>query len=603
MIASRLGARLARPAIAKSRAIGAADETMHEGRLRCSIPTAIWRKSLDRCVARASGNLIMSRSGKGAGMKRNLASPVVLKTQLSDAPSPDAPIKVQGGKLLPHMGRVHLDQVSADLWQVSDILTNERVLLQGNPWSLYYPEDGDGRAAVLHVRADGQGEVKLVDDLMKSDIYEDSEGRRYFIMGIAGGQHVAVDTIFSKHSPGIVSFQTGAVGGESQIDVWCMTLPRAGSMNMFWDTFRLYALMKLSCYAKQPSKWVFTCVSSWEKCLGARFEGNHFIHSKHANISESSLERLAWPDRCLPAFSMSTLALMAMLPRWGLAKPCRGGLRGDLSRTAALELLLALVLKATARPTSSEFTLRMDDAWKCHWPRPPSYDETIVEVKLSLVVGGFLDMSDLMQPGAETTYYWQNLRKSLVKGGIELGSQKVPIMTFFEAVVPEESLYWAWAQVSLVLAKQVERALGQQGGDDIDDRCNMQFKTKGVEAGAKDMDEKLFQYVMASISESRRHSIVSVATDKATPSGMALHNTTISYANNKTVLCCPVVLPVGPHQIQPFPTPGLAQVASWQIPGFLQASFSRPELVDKRGWWIYFPPRYPPKISTTTRPA
>lgn len=59
--------------------------------------------------------------------------------------------------------------------------------------------------------------------------------------------------------------------------------------------------------------------------------------------------------------------------------------------------------------------------------------------------------------------------------------------------------------------------------------------------GARNMEEKLLQYVMASANEASNHFIHSIATDKASPAGMHLQNSFLTFPSGISTLCCPVV--------------------------------------------------------------
>ena len=70
----------------------------------------------------------------------------------------------------------------------------------------------------------------------------------------------------------------------------------------------------------------------------------------------------------------------------------------------------------------------------------------------------------------------------------------------------------------------------------------MQYASKAIVVGARDMDEKLVQYMLASVQESTKHTVLSICTDKASGTGLHLQNSLITFGNNVTVVCCPVVV-------------------------------------------------------------
>lgn len=56
-----------------------------------------------------------------------------------------------------------------------------------------------------------------------------------------------------------------------------------------------------------------------------------------------------------------------------------------------------------------------------------------------------------------------------------------------------------------------------------------------------DCEEKLYQYIMSSVSASSSFRCFSIGSDKCSPAGMSFQNSTITFANGITVVCCPVV--------------------------------------------------------------
>ena len=56
-----------------------------------------------------------------------------------------------------------------------------------------------------------------------------------------------------------------------------------------------------------------------------------------------------------------------------------------------------------------------------------------------------------------------------------------------------------------------------------------------------DLDSKLFQYAKAATIHGRKHTTFSIATDKAGLCYTSLQNTTITYPDNFTAICQPVV--------------------------------------------------------------
>lgn len=139
---------------------------------------------------------------------------------------------------------------------------------------------------------------------------------------------------------------------------------------------------------------------------------------------------------------------------------------------------------------------------------------------------------------------WLQLRRSLLVRGVENDAATVCMATFSAATVDEGRLTSSWAQVLYANARQLEGRLAEQvRGEDVadGDLPGLPFEKSKVRASSRDMEERLFHYVTATVEASRSYRVFSTATDKASPAGMHLQNSRISFGANATAMCCPGV--------------------------------------------------------------
>lgn len=94
-----------------------------------------------------------------------------------------------------------------------------------------------------------------------------------------------------------------------------------------------------------------------------------FILSKHGN-SKQVQNSVPWVNRMLPLLGANTVAILTMLARWSFASTDRGGLKDDTPRSAAADVLSAMLSEACAGCSDAEVCIEVNPAWRCMWPRP-----------------------------------------------------------------------------------------------------------------------------------------------------------------------------------------------------------------------------------------
>lgn len=262
--------------------------------------------------------------------------------------------------------------------------------------------------------------------------------------------------------------------------------------------------------------------------------------SKHGNLKPDTLEREPFFDRCLPTTSMSSVALLTLLARWAFADAHSGGLRDTRGRLAACDLLTAFARQACGRAKQAAFIVVLTDEWECRWPRPAVIlGDAIMEWKF--VSDGFVHMGDFMQRAvvAGAIGRW---RTKLVQLGVETNQTEISILDLFRMLPAHPCLQSLFHQVVWAVSKQLEGSLGDQSkGEQDAGETEFRYEEAAIKVGAKDMEERLVQYVAETQREVAKHSIISIATDKASPAGQSLSSSLIVLGDNKCAMCCPIV--------------------------------------------------------------
>lgn len=255
---------------------------------------------------------------------------------------------------------------------------------------------------------------------------------------------------------------------------------------------------------------------------------------------------MPWSSRCLPQPSGSTVATIFMLSKWAFAPAARGGFKSLQDSRAAESLLSAMVNIGIGGSQQLSWALVFENDWKCLWPRPSVVykGEKPGHVTLEFHKPDGLDMGPMFCDGltAQSAAVQQRWVKALMKAGIGPAPPVRPVVALLKVLAATTELASCFAQVVLHLAWLLEGVLVAASKPDssVDD-VSFGFRSTTPSPGDLNMDEKLYEYLMAGVQASEAHVIVSVPTDKASTSFLSMQNTVLVFASNVGVLCCPQV--------------------------------------------------------------
>ncbi len=250
--------------------------------------------------------------------------------------------------------------------------------------------------------------------------------------------------------------------------------------------------------------------------------------------------------RCFPQTTASTVAFLHMLARWAILPAAKGGFKLGSPKDISTQLFSALVHLACAHNGGHEFKISLDPDWVCQWPRPAvSFDDATVSAKWS--GDGLLDLSAFYELDHNMIRHspLSRCHQCLKKVGFTSLRQQMLVVEFLQRCLPEKVLGSLVAQVLTHLAWQLERALGHMcnpgsGGDGS--AASFVYTSWAPSPDDRNLDQKLYAYVMAGEAETRKFKVMSVCTDKASPTFQSLQNYVISLPNGVVIVCCPQVV-------------------------------------------------------------
>lgn len=448
--------------------------------------------------------------------------------------------------MMAHTGRIYLDRTAPGQFVLTDIVTQERARLVGD-WSLVIDEGNTDRGVLLKsVGAEDELEAQAVEDVLRKDIGISPSGERFLLTKVDGSvHHQSFDMLMSKMVRASVSIRMLSSAACCDVAVFVMKFRRSCGQLVYWSLVDVYAMLDLSSYNRQASKWIFHCLPGWAKFMLPFLPGSMVVHSKHRNLSDSRLREVPWYDRCLPQTSISTVGLMLLLARWSFAKAERGGLREETPRQVAEQALRSLIGQACSPARCRSFRIEFDKDWVCRWPRPQasSLDDG-GSLSFCFVCGGKLcgtSILEVPQP-IHLMRLWVSALESV---GMKDGVTELDAAAVIQATIGVAALQTVVFQILLQAANQLEGALGDQHlGKTESSSAGFQMELNQVSVSSGHMDEQLFQYALSAQAASERWRVFTVNTDKCSPAGLTLQNSSITFPSGVTVMCPPQVLRV-----------------------------------------------------------
>lgn len=507
-----------------------------------------WQRSGRSFRSRSVAVLATSGASECCTMKPRLSSKNDdQKPTVDGDPRPIVEIASTTLQAVSHKGRLVLDRVGDAGHQLTDTVTFERVSLKGQ-WELVFDDD-TGAAALAGCDCDGQECMYLAVDLMRKGLYMDNRGERFIVYTNKQGatERISFDLHLTKYRDADVQLRLGDTSATASLIVFVMAQARSANMRVWWGLFDIYRLLNLNTFAGQPCKWVNAGLCKWRNWLLPHIGGSHTILSKHWNLSPQTVQELPWYDRCLPQTSISTILCLVCLCSWSCRPAAKGGMKSTSNKDAAATMLKALLSLSCSHVGGSACCVYINDTWQCNYPRPQEVfmDHPPARVQIQFEPPDVIDISSLFEAphDQEEDPTWQRWLGVLMRAGVGLARARMPIFDLLAVATPLPQLQSLVHQLLWHLALRLEICLAHaKDGKNESGAVTFGWKTLAPDPGDPRMEEKLYNYVIAGIEESRKHDTFTVAVDKASPSFQSLANGVLTFPNGVSVLCCPQVV-------------------------------------------------------------
>jgi hypothetical protein len=218
------------------------------------------------------------------------------------------------GDLLPFPaeGRLYLDQMSASLYVLTDVVLHKQVELLGSDMALEFGEDGLD-AMVISLDPDGVNfALKPVCELFADQVLVNRTSDNRYIRSPslpAGRQVWNLEVLESSFHSCAVGFPVAdGVSTVYGLDVFAMKRRRVAGHNLYWSLQSFYKTFGLTAYKNTASKWAYNkqqvCAVVMEPYIPSEA---HLIVGKHGNLHIDKLKELPFRLRCLPNASVIIL--------------------------------------------------------------------------------------------------------------------------------------------------------------------------------------------------------------------------------------------------------------------------------------------------------
>lgn len=440
---------------------------------------------------------------------------------------------------LSYEGRLHLDKLDGCSFQLTDIVTSERVKITGEGWSLVVDEDGS-EACLARCLPGGEPEVQHIDQLMQRLVFVSSDsGERFVKIGHGQGRKIySLDKAMTSYKTGTLGLQVGPTSARLSLKVHVFQRPRGGNLRAFFDLHDVYRALRMSACKGVPSKWVWHSMQTWTAYFVSLGLGVQLVRSTSVADDDDD----PWSQRCLPATCASSAALLLLLGRWAFLSRERGGLSSSEQREAAGEIFGRLC-DAALEGVGLRLRVSLVVEWRCRWPRPAVLaGEVTVDVCIS--AGGEVDFRSLAQlascPGPHRAVAKHTMAALSLTGALCRSS----VAQVF-ACASKASARAVVGQIALSIAAALEVRMGQMAmGKDSAVASGMSFRwlsmVESIQWGYQ-LDEKLARYMQSCVAACLHQTMITLATDKHSGCGVPLQNTIICLPSGTAMLCPPQV--------------------------------------------------------------
>lgn len=357
-----------------------------------------------------------------------------------------------------------LDRLADNDFVLTNILTGEKCMLAGEHELVIDEVSGD--AVVLKLGEDDEeAQILEVRDLLSKVVVEDCKGCRYVQSASPDGSMTTLDLDAAMSKFKSASCHVSVGGGAAAFDFECFVFVRARGLGCrcWWSLNKIYAYLGLTCYKNFPGRWASRSKMAWKKQwleLAGDSVSDELVHAVDDRGQGGAIHALRFPQRCLPAPSLSTFAMLATLLRWYVCHQNKGGLTELGCRKAASSMMASLVTWVSSDASPLKIRLELVSSWSARWPRPPPPVDGRSVLELGCAAGQ-LDLAPVKElamcrdPHPVASDMW-----SAVSEYLGVGSQ-VPLLQCMEVCMVNPKAKSLLGQLLMVVALRLELLLAR----------------------------------------------------------------------------------------------------------------------------------------------
>jgi len=427
------------------------------------------------------------------------------------------PVLRESLDLVPHKGRICLDQLDGKTLAVDTLLLCSDALPDGESWDVVEDELG----FACFVDWSGAHDPILAEDLMSRRLWTSASGQLSLEQRPRGASKAAAQwSCWNDKRRHYVEIIVKLTAGPTQANHdWCCYLvswPRQG-MRFFFSGVHLYQHLALTTYCNEGSKWFYNIVPSCEAYVGGLgFAQGHVL--KSANANSCSDKNAAF----LPKGALSTLAVVALLTRWAFAANKRRGGLGDDTRAPAYALLRGFLCGTMPGLSHWAITVQCVEKWQPSWPLKGQPQGAFISMPVNAAL--LVDVSQLRVKaqssgdGSLLKKWW----KALATG---VNCDTMPLLSMLQVIALKTDCIAMYSQVVWHIARRLEERcfLGLNRG--YEEGSSLRIAVISIEDVIEDtrrLCNELAKHVFAGLQHFKPFRNLALTCDKAQVGGLGL---------------------------------------------------------------------------------
>ena len=189
----------------------------------------------------------------------------------------------------------------------------------------------------------------LLEEVLVKQFYKDKSSHMFYSVSMQGNVVTAVEGISGKLTGYTPRYVMVPIDRESmQFPVFILQLPRGGQCRVLWQMSVFFEATQMKGYSGKSSKWVHDRLDAWQQIMNhQRYLGCHLFKSTASKRPGDILHSI---ECFLPNPSMTTVAMMTLLPRMAYGTVKQGGAKDAPARVNAGNIFRGVVAHSHKEP-------------------------------------------------------------------------------------------------------------------------------------------------------------------------------------------------------------------------------------------------------------